>query len=115
MNIADWPSWLGILLFGFTVTYFWRVAGVVLVRRLDPDGEALLLVRAIATALVAALVTKLVIQPSGVLAETSIVSRALALLVGIIGLRLMKRYQSVALMASLLALMVFETIRTSLL
>ena len=68
---------------GFAVTYAWRLLAVLAVKRIDPESDILLWVRALATALVAALVVRLVVSPSGPLAETTELARIGALLAGI--------------------------------
>ena len=61
----------------------WRWLGFVLGRNVQSDSELFLWVRAVATALVAGLVVKLVVFPAGTLAAVPAGIRALALLVGI--------------------------------
>ena len=68
---------------GFAVTYFWRALGVFVVTRIDPESDVLLWVRAVSTALVAALVMRMVIVPSGVLADIPLLIRLAAMAVGI--------------------------------
>lgn len=68
---------------GFAATYVWRFLGVVAVKRIDPEGDLLLWVRAVAGALVAALVMRISFAPAGVLAETATLSRAGALVAGL--------------------------------
>jgi hypothetical protein len=68
---------------GFAVTYFWRVLAVFAVKRIDPESDLLLWVRALATALVAALVMRLVVTPSGLLADTTAIARFGSLGIGI--------------------------------
>lgn len=114
MTMPAIPDWLLILLVGGVSTYGWRLAGVVLVRRLDPNGEALMLVRAIATALVAALVMKLMIEPSGVLATTDMTNRFIALGLGMVLIRVLRQQQLLAIVAALAALMVLEVLNVRL-
>jgi branched-subunit amino acid transport protein len=80
------PDWLltygTILLAGSLATYVWRFLGVVYASRLAPDSAILDWVRAVATALIAALIMRIVLVPPGALAETSLVSRGLALVAG---------------------------------
>jgi len=86
MSAIVWPGgnmWITILLGGLAATYLWRWLGVLLVKRLDPQSPALLLVRAVATALVAALVARMVFFPSGLLAQTALAARLLALACGV--------------------------------
>ena len=76
---------------GFAATYAWRFLGVVAVKRIDPESEALLWVRAVATALVAALVMRISFSPAGVLAETAVTSRAGGLAAGVAAFLLLGR------------------------
>lgn len=66
-----WPL-VFILLAGWLATDAWRYLGVYLGGRLRDDSDLLILVRAIATALVAAVIGNLIVFPSGPLADTSI-------------------------------------------
>ncbi len=72
-----------ILVAGFAVTYVWRFLAVLAIGRLDAESDLLLWVRAVATALVAALVMRLVTAPAGLLAQASIPAMLGALGVGI--------------------------------
>ncbi len=74
--------WLAIPLAGVAATYVWRFLGVLFVARLDPHGAVLRWVRAVATALVAALVARMVLFPSGLLAETALAARLAGLAAG---------------------------------
>ncbi|MFL1874823.1 AzlD domain-containing protein [Hansschlegelia beijingensis] len=60
---------VGFLLLAVVAAFFanelWRVLGAVLSARLDEDGAVFAWVRMVATALVAGLVAKLVLSPSG--------------------------------------------------
>lgn len=69
MNIlADgFGGYLALLLAGVLVHEPWRWAGLYLGRNVDGDSEVFRWVRAVATALVAALVVRLVLFPAGVL------------------------------------------------
>jgi len=61
----------------------WRWAGYVLGRRLNPDDEIFKWVKAVSTALVAALAARLMLFPSGALAGIPIWMRLLAFAVGV--------------------------------
>ncbi len=69
-----WWPYLFILIAGWLATDTWRYLGVYFGGRISEDSEALVLVRCIATALVAAVIGNLVVFPSGALVHT----RALA-------------------------------------
>ena len=69
---AWWWPFAFILLAGWAMTYPWRALGVYLGGRIREDAEILVLVRAIATALVAAVIGNLVCFPSGPAADTTL-------------------------------------------
>ncbi len=79
--------WLYVIVAGSLVTYVWRLVGVLLVSRIDPQGPALTWVRAVATALVAALVARMLFTPSGLLAHTALPARLGAIATGIMAWR----------------------------
>jgi hypothetical protein len=68
---AWWWPFLFILVAGFLATDVWRFMGVYLGGRISDESPALVLVRSIATALVAAVIGNLILFPSGDLAGTS--------------------------------------------
>ena len=82
LPFSEWSPYLFILLAGAIPTQIWRSLGVVLSRSMDENGEVLKWVRAVAAALVAGLIAKLVIFPSGGLAIVPIWVRIGALLFG---------------------------------
>lgn len=73
-----WWPYLFILLAGWLATDAWRFLGVYLGGRIREDSETLVFVRALATALVAAVIGNLIVFPSGALAETDLALRILA-------------------------------------
>jgi branched-subunit amino acid transport protein len=89
---------------GMAVTYVWRLLGVMAVAHIDPESDLLLWVRAVSTALVAALVMRIVIAPSGVLADIGLVSRLAAIAVGIGVFYVTRRSTNIATFASVGAL-----------
>jgi branched-subunit amino acid transport protein len=58
-------------------TYPWRGVGVFLSRRLDTQGAAITWVSCVAYAMIAGLVARVLVMPTGVLAETTLLERAL--------------------------------------
>ena len=76
-----WP-FVFILLAGWLVTDMWRWLGVLVGNRLSEGSTLLILVRSVATALVAAVIAQLTIYPSGVLAETPVALRLSAFVAG---------------------------------
>lgn len=72
---AWWWPYLFILIAGWATTYPWRAFGVFLGGRIRDDAEILVLVRAVATALVAAVIGNLICFPSGPAADTTLALR----------------------------------------
>lgn len=77
-----WWPYLFILVAGWLATDIWRFFGVYLGGRMSETSDLLVLVRSIATALVAAVIASLIIYPSGPLADTSIFLRIGAAIAG---------------------------------
>ena len=66
---SEWWPFVVIAVAGWLATGIWRWLGVLAGNRLDEDSEALHWVRAVATALVMAVTAKLIVFPTGTLAE----------------------------------------------
>lgn len=77
-----WWSYIFIAVAGWLATDIWRWLGVLAGNRLREDSEALNWVRAVATALVAAVVAKLIVYPTGVLEASPLWLRLGAVAVG---------------------------------
>jgi len=77
-----WPFVL-LVLVGFLPSEIWRVAAAVLARWVNEGSEVFVLVRLIATALVAAVVAKLLVQPPPALSEVPLLGRAGAVVVAV--------------------------------
>jgi hypothetical protein len=76
-------GYLTLFLAGTLTTEVWRWLGVLLGGRLDVSGELFQWVRAVATALVAGLVTRMVLFPSGALVGVPLAIRLGAFLGGV--------------------------------
>lgn len=68
--VDGWWTYIVIVVAGFLATDIWRWLGVLAGNRLDDDSEALYWVRAVATALVMAVTAKLIVFPTGTLADS---------------------------------------------
>ena len=77
-----WPYWLMILV-GFLPNEIWRWAGILLAGGLDERSDILVWVRAVATAILAGVIAKLTLTPSGALAATPVSIRLAAVAVGV--------------------------------
>ena len=68
-TMAEIGPYLALILVGFLPNEFWRVLGLVLVRGLDEDSQVVVWVRAVATAMLAAVLAQLILSSSGALAS----------------------------------------------
>jgi branched-subunit amino acid transport protein len=93
-----WP-YLVVVIFGFLPTEVWRVLGVLAGKGLAEDSEIFHWVRFVATALVTAVVAKLLLSPQGALATLPIGVRLGAIGVGLTVMLLARR----SILAGLLA------------
>jgi hypothetical protein len=80
-----------VILVGFLPSEIWRVMGVFLSRKMDEQSEILVWVRMVATALLAGIVAKIVLAPSGALAAIPLIGRCASLVVGLAGYFLLRR------------------------
>lgn len=85
-----WP-YLVIVVIGFLPTEIWRVIGVFAGRNLSETSEVMVWVRLVATALVAGVVAKLLLYPSGALAILPLAGRIGALAAGVAAFFLLRR------------------------
>lgn len=77
-----WWPYLFILIAGALATDIWRFLGVLVGGRMREDSQALVLVRCVATALVAGVIAQLILYPTGELAASPIWLRAGAAALG---------------------------------
>lgn len=98
-----WP-YLVVIIFGFLPTEVWRVLGVFAGKGLSEDSEVFHWVKVVATALVAAVVAKLVLTPSGALAAIPLAGRLTAIGAGVMAMLLAKRSLVAGLVAGELTL-----------
>jgi hypothetical protein len=84
-------SYLVLVLIGFLPSEVWRWLGVALGRGLDENSEIILWVRGVATALVAAVVARIVLFPPGALAGVPLPVRLAAIGCGFAAFLLVRR------------------------
>lgn len=87
---ALWP-YLVLVLVGVLPNEVFRLAGVVLARRVDERSEIFVWVRHVATALLAGLVAKLLLSPASVLATVPLGLRLGAVALGVAAFFLCRR------------------------
>jgi len=88
--------WLLLLACG-AATYLWRGLGVLLSGRINPQSAMFEWVSCVAYALVAGLIARIIVAPSGLLAQTALIDRLLACAVAFIAWRLARRNMFVGL------------------
>jgi len=76
-----WP--VVVIVVGAAATYVWRALGVALSGRIDPEGALFQWAACIAYALLAALIARMIILPTGPLAQTPMVDRVAAAILAI--------------------------------
>jgi len=84
-------GYLALVLIGFLPSEVWRWLGVLLGRGLDEESEIVLWVRAVATALVAGVIARIVLFPPGGLANVPLEVRLGAIGCGLVAFFLIKR------------------------
>jgi branched-subunit amino acid transport protein len=81
-TVLGLSPYLAILLGAALPTHVWRWLGVLLAGRLDEKSELIAWVKAVATALLAALIAKLILDPTGPLAAVPVFARVGAAALG---------------------------------
>ncbi len=71
-----WP--FALMVAGALATYVWRALGVALSGRIDPNGEVFEWIACVAYALLAGLIARMILLPTGPLAETTGLDRVAA-------------------------------------
>ncbi len=102
---GGWWPYVFIAIAGFAATDFWRFLGVGLAARVDENSLILRWVKAVATALIAGLVARLIVFPVGDLAAVSLLSRLGAVAIGLIVFGLFRRNMLAGILAGELALL----------
>jgi len=88
--VSDTGPWI-LLLLCVAATYVWRLAGVAISSRIDPNGPWLQWFNCVAYAMLAGLITRVILIPEGMLAETPITHRLIAMAAGFILFIALKR------------------------
>lgn len=82
---------LALILFGFLPNEVWRLVGLMLVRGLDERSQIIVWVRAVATAMLAAVMAQLILSTSGPLASIPLSVRVGAAALGFAAFLLARR------------------------
>jgi hypothetical protein len=90
MQNSGLALWLTVLAAG-AANEVWRLAGVWLSRGVDPQGPVMLWVKDVSTALVAAIIARLLLEPTGALAGVGASVRLGAFAAGVAAYYLIRR------------------------
>jgi hypothetical protein len=85
-----WP-YLLLVLVGYLPNEVWRALGLVMARGLNEDSELVVWSRAVATAILAGVIAKLILLPPGALAGVPLALRVTAVAGGFVAFLLVKR------------------------
>jgi len=89
--LSELAPYLVLVLVGFLPTEIWRMLGVVVARGIDEASELLVWVRAVAVAVLAGVIAKLVMLPPGALADVPLAVRLTAIAAGFLAFLLVRR------------------------
>jgi hypothetical protein len=89
--MADIGPYLALVLVGFLPNEVWRLLGLVLVHGFDEDSQFIVWVRAVATAMLAAILAQLVLAQSGALAAIPVSVRVGAACAGFLAFLVARR------------------------
>lgn len=103
-SLAGLTPYLLLVLIGFLPNEIWRMLGLVFSHGLDETSEILQWVRATATAILAAVIAKLILFASGALAQIAIEVRVGAALIGVIAFLVLRRSVFAGVLAGEIAL-----------
>ena len=95
-----WP-YVFIAVAGWLATDIWRWLGVLAGNRLDENSETLTWVKAVATALVAAVIAKLILYPTGTLEASPLWLRIGAVVAGAVAFFVSGRRQVLAIVVAI--------------
>jgi branched-subunit amino acid transport protein AzlD len=91
MTTVELSPYLVLVLVGFLPNEIWRAFGLVLARGLNEDSEIVVWSRAVATAILAAVIAKLILFPSGTLDNIPLAVRIAAAACGFAAFICIKR------------------------
>lgn len=91
LHLDAWTAVMIVVLVGFLPTEVWRMLALVAGRQVEEGSEVFHWVKAVATALLAAVVARLVFAPTGLIVAVPLALRLAALAGGVLGFYLMRR------------------------
>jgi Branched-chain amino acid transport protein (AzlD) len=100
-----WPYFLMVLV-GYLPNEVWRAFGLILARGLNEDSEIVVWSRAVATAILAGVIAKLVLFPTGALAAIPLLLRVIASVIGFVVFLAVRHSVSAGVLAAEAALLI---------
>jgi hypothetical protein len=98
-------AYLLLVLVGFLPNEVWRVLGLVFAHGIDEESELFVWARAVATAVLAGVIAKILLFPPGVLADVPLIVRLGAIACGLLAFLLVRRSVFAGVAAGEVALM----------
>jgi Branched-chain amino acid transport protein (AzlD) len=89
--VPELLPYLVLILAGFLPTEVWRMLGFVVARGIDEESELVVWVRAVAVAVLAGVIAKLIMVPPGALATVPLAVRLVAIACGFAAFLLVRR------------------------
>jgi Branched-chain amino acid transport protein (AzlD) len=89
--MTELNAYLLLVLVGFLPNEVWRMLGLVVARRIDEESELFVWARAVATAVLAGVIAKLILFPPGALASVALAIRLGAIASGLAAFLLLRR------------------------
>jgi hypothetical protein len=89
--LSELAPYLVLVLVGFLPTEIWRMLGLAVSRGIDESSELLVWVRAVAVAVLAGVIAKLMMFPPGALADVPLAIRLTAITAGFLAFLLVRR------------------------
>jgi Branched-chain amino acid transport protein (AzlD) len=89
--LAGWWPWLLLIVVGFLPNEVWRMLGVAVSRGLDEESELIVWVRAVATATLTGVVSKIVVFAPGALGAVPLAVRLAAVAAGLAAFFVMRQ------------------------
>lgn len=103
-----WGGYLPFIVAGFLASEPWRWAGAILGRNLDVESEGFLWVRAVSTAIIAGLVARMLVFPSGALVAVPLTVRLAAIFASVIVYFLARRNLGIGVLGGIVVLVTGE-------
>ncbi|MEP9348002.1 AzlD domain-containing protein [Xanthobacter sp. KR7-225] len=91
LHMDAWSAVAIVILVGFLPTEVWRMLALIAGRQVEEGSEVFHWVKAVATALLAAVVARLVFAPTGLIVAVPLALRLAALAGGVLGFYLVRR------------------------